>query len=263
MHHFVSKILIVILPLIAEAQRSQDKNELLNWCLDAKHHKTAPGPESSLFEQCTPWKNRSCCTEETTKKLHESNPYNFNYDHCPGKKMSEDCHRHFLQDHCFYECSPNVGPWVVSETRSWRKERYWKVPLCASDCQIWFNSCANDYTCTDNWSRNFDWINSTDKCSSGSKCRTNVCPKGATCQTIREIYGNAQTFCDTVWDNSWKYTNNSRPCMRLWFDGTGGNPNDAVAQYYAHIISGAATCTYSVLWYTFQLMAIWHFNYIM
>jgi hypothetical protein len=27
--------------------------------------------------------------------------------------MSEGCKRHFIQDHCFYECSPNIRPWVV------------------------------------------------------------------------------------------------------------------------------------------------------
>jgi len=64
--------------------------------------------------QCTPWKNRSCCTHNTTRNAHHSNLYNFNYDHCSQKKnMSEDCKRHFRQDLCFYECSPNIGPWTV------------------------------------------------------------------------------------------------------------------------------------------------------
>ena len=64
--------------------------------------------------QCTPWKRRSCCTHNTTKNAHHSGLYNFNYDHCSQKKnMSEECKRHFLQDLCFYECSPNIGPWTV------------------------------------------------------------------------------------------------------------------------------------------------------
>jgi len=38
--------------------------------------------------------------------------YGFNYNHCgPGKEMSDRCRKHFVQDLCFYECSPNVGPW--------------------------------------------------------------------------------------------------------------------------------------------------------
>lgn len=64
--------------------------------------------------QCTPWKKRSCCTHDTTRNAHHSGLYNFNYDHCSQKKnMSEECRRHFRQDLCFYECSPNIGPWIV------------------------------------------------------------------------------------------------------------------------------------------------------
>jgi len=67
-----------------------------------------------LMFQCTPWKRRSCCTHNTTTNAHHSGLYNFNYDHCSHKKnMSEECRRHFIQDLCFYECSPNIGPWTV------------------------------------------------------------------------------------------------------------------------------------------------------
>jgi folate receptor len=38
--------------------------------------------------------------------------YGFNYNHCPNRKMSSKCLEHFVQDLCFYECSPNVGPWM-------------------------------------------------------------------------------------------------------------------------------------------------------
>lgn len=67
--------------------------------------------------QCTPWKTRACCTEEVTRKIHEDSLYSFNFNHCmhqTRKEMSPECHRHFKQDHCFYECSPNIGPFVVS-----------------------------------------------------------------------------------------------------------------------------------------------------
>jgi len=97
--------------------------------------------------------------------------------------------RHFTQDHCFYECSPNVGPWIVEviinssifqfvkiieyfkdyiislsfriqePDRSWRNQRYFGVPLCASDCNQWFNDCKHDLTCVENWSRGFTWKN--------------------------------------------------------------------------------------------------------
>ena len=82
--------------------------------------------------QCSPWANRSCCTHGTTKDIHgESQPFDF--DHCIGKApMSEKCRRHFNQDYCFYECSPNVGPWIVGVS-------YWSAVIHLFMC--------HPYTC--------------------------------------------------------------------------------------------------------------------
>jgi hypothetical protein len=33
-----------------------------------------------------------------------------------------------------------------------------------------------------------------------------------------------------VWDGSWKYTPDGQECMKIWFDGEKGNPNDRVAK---------------------------------
>lgn len=64
--------------------------------------------------QCTPWKEFSCCTHNISKTLHYGNLYNFDLNHCAHiKPMSPACKRHFIQDSCFYECEPNVRPWVV------------------------------------------------------------------------------------------------------------------------------------------------------
>lgn len=35
-------------------------------------------------------------------------------------------------------------------------------------------------------------------------------------------------FLLQVWDDSWKYTPDNQPCMKIWFDGEKGNPNDNV-----------------------------------
>lgn len=42
----------VILCMVNESftQLSNNRDELLNWCLDSKHHKKKPGKESELFE---------------------------------------------------------------------------------------------------------------------------------------------------------------------------------------------------------------------
>ena len=63
--------------------------------------------------QCAPWKDRSCCTDQITEDLH-INPtwHNFNWNHC-DPPLSSTCEAWMRQDLCFYECSPNVGPWLV------------------------------------------------------------------------------------------------------------------------------------------------------
>lgn len=112
--HLLYYILVFIwlLPFTFGSDKIHD--DILNTCLDGRFHKSKPGIEEELFSQCSPWKSRSCCTNATAKSLHEPNHYNFNLDHCAHKKpMSEECKKHFIQDLCFYECSPNVGHWLV------------------------------------------------------------------------------------------------------------------------------------------------------
>lgn len=125
-----------------------------------------------------------------------------------------------------------------------RRERYLDVPLCATDCDDWFKACRNDYTCTDNWTLNFEWRDGVNHCRNESECRT-----------FADVFQNASNFCERVrlfssgfinfltsllichllfcqvWDHSWKYTSNDHPCMRIWFDGEQGNPNEAVARW--------------------------------
>ncbi|EEC12101.1 folate-binding protein, putative [Ixodes scapularis] len=79
-----------------------------------------PGPESSLYGHCTPWKNEACCTENTTRDVHHTAMYGFSLDFCEeqtGQKMRDVCKKHFHRDLCFYECEPNIGPWVVKVFR--------------------------------------------------------------------------------------------------------------------------------------------------
>ncbi|XP_037089858.1 folate receptor beta-like [Pollicipes pollicipes] len=229
---------------VALCQLTTNLDTMLNWCLDGRHHKTRPGPEDQLHQECTPWRERACCTANTTRHLHTSNLYGFSYDHCPGKRMSAQCRRHFVRDLCFHECSPNIGPWVAKVDMKIRNERFFKVPLCASQCIDWYEDCKHDFTCTDNWSRNFRWKNGT-----------NHCPAGAQCFTFAEVYGNAQRFCETVWDHSWKYTEDDQPCMQIWFQSARGNPNEAVARLHA-ILHSAAPRTAPVGWLAVLLLLL-------
>lgn len=65
-----------------------------------------------LPSQCSPWKKNSCCSTNTSQEAHKdiSYLYRFNWDHCGT--MAAECKRHFIQDTCLYECSPNLGPWI-------------------------------------------------------------------------------------------------------------------------------------------------------
>ncbi|KAL5011671.1 hypothetical protein ScPMuIL_010222 [Solemya velum] len=211
-------------------------SDRLNVCIDSKNHKSEPGPETALFDKCSPWTNRSCCTESITKDLHASPAwYNFNWNHCP-ELLSTACRGHFIQDLCFYECSPNVGPWAVQVNQTFRKERFQHVPLCQSECSSWFNDCKEDYTCTKNWGKDFSW-----------ETGTNKCPLGSSCKKFKDVYNDSIEFCETIWDYSWKVVPQSEPCMVLWFDKNSENPNDRVAAL--KVGSGADHIDFSHLTY--------------
>ena len=42
-----------------------------------------------------------------------------------------------------------------------RKERFYKVPLCEQECNLWWNDCRNDFTCVKNWETDFNWATGT------------------------------------------------------------------------------------------------------
>lgn len=171
-------------------QLSRDPEELLNWCLDGQNHKEQPGPEDQLHSHCVPWTNHSCCTTNTTQWIHQPdfNMYNFNWDHCADTKpMSESCHNAFVKDLCFYECEPHLGAWGVKDKKKMRKERFENVPVCATDCDIWYSSCKEDFTCVSNWAKNFTW-----------KGGINICPANSACRPFSEVFGDSKTFCENV-----------------------------------------------------------------
>ncbi|OQV21560.1 putative Folate receptor gamma [Hypsibius exemplaris] len=171
---------------------------------------------------CSAWASRSCCTRDTAKHISRNASdgtwLNFDWDHCGDKlPLSPKCRKHFVDDLCFYECSPNTGPWIISDLRTIRKERFFSVPLCRSECDAWFEDCQGDFTCTDNWAKNFVWTQGK-----------NSCPNGSQCRTFKDIFGTSKRFCETVFDGSFKYADDTQPCMKLSFDGVNGNPNEAV-----------------------------------
>ncbi|XP_017345945.1 folate receptor isoform X2 [Ictalurus punctatus] len=218
--------------------------EKLNMCMDAKHHKTEPGPEGELYQQCAPWRENACCTANTSAEAHEDNSYlyNFNWNHCGV--MSKKCKEHFIQDTCFYECSPHLGPWIQPADDTWRKARILDVPLCLEDCNSWYNDCKNDVTCKENWHKGWNWTSGT-----------NHCPAGAQCQKWTEVFPTAQSMCEKIWSNSYKYTTytkDSGRCMHMWF--TGQNPNTKVAEFYLN--QGSRTETAKITSLTLSLAVL-------
>lgn len=207
--------------------------DYMDQCMDGKHHKKDPGPEGNLYGKCSPWQSKSCCTVNVSEAAHmdQSYLYNFDWNHCGV--MSDECKTHFIHDTCFYECSPNLGPWIQWVDQSWRKERIVDVPLCIEDCETWYKDCSGEYTCMENWHKGWDW-------STGM----NRCPAGKGCRKFTDVFPSAKDFCEKVWSNSYKYTThkrNSGLCMQLWFENGTANPNVAVAKYYADLLNSAET----------------------
>ncbi|XP_065491358.1 folate receptor gamma-like [Caloenas nicobarica] len=201
------------------------RDSLLNVCMDAKHHKTEPGPEGELYGQCAPWRDNACCTANTSVEAHrdQSYLYNFNWDHCGA--MSQKCKRHFIQDTCLYECDPNLGPWIDQTDTSWRRERILHVPLCREDCEQWWDDCQDSVTCKANWHKGWNWTSGT-----------NQCPHGAMCQKFKFVFPTPADLCEELWSHSYRYTTYHRGsgrCIQMWFDPALGNPNVAVARFYA------------------------------
>uniref|UniRef100_A0A8C3W4Q0 Folate receptor-like domain-containing protein n=1 Tax=Catagonus wagneri TaxID=51154 RepID=A0A8C3W4Q0_9CETA len=92
--------LLLLLGLVAAVWGAQARTDLLNVCMEAKHHKPVPGPEDNLHGQCSPWRKNACCSVNTSLEAHKdiSYLYRFNWDHCG--KMEPACKRHFIQDTC-------------------------------------------------------------------------------------------------------------------------------------------------------------------
>ena len=144
---------------------------------------------------------------------------------------------HFIQDTCFHECSPHLGPWIQEVNQTWRKERVVDVPLCMEDCHSWWEDCKNDYTCKSDWHKGWDW-------SSGN----NKCPKNSECRIWTEVYPTPKAMCEQIWSKSYLYTTDTKTsgrCMQLWF--TGPNPNKKVAEYYINNAQQHKSFTLSML----------------
>ena len=226
----VCYVLLSLFVVITSSQAVTDEeiDEFLNVCIDAKYHKSKPGPEADVFNKtfhCTPWKGHACCTANTMYNIREDGAlslYNMHWDQCKTV-MSPKCRRYFEIDTCMYECSPYMKPWITVDPNSkkTRKERFTNVPICKSDCDAWFDACKDDLTCSDNWGNFTTW-----------NWKTGMCKME--CKTFKEYFGNPEKFCNKIFNFSWKYTEGKagEDCMTLWPNGT-TNINENVARKHA------------------------------
>lgn len=56
------------------------------------------------------------------------------------------------------------------------------------------------------------------------------------CQKFKFVFPTAADLCEQIWSHSYRYTHHHRGsgrCIQMWFDPVQGNPNIAVARYYA------------------------------
>ena len=150
---------------------------------------------------------------------------------------------------------------------SWRRQRILNVPLCREDCEQWWEDCRDASTCKVNWHKGWNWSTGTPPDPKPTRPQshptpnppnpkatrpqshptpkpptarvhagTNQCPRGAMCQKFKYVFPTPADLCEKLWSHSYRYTTERRGggrCIQMWFDPIEGNPNVAVAQYYA------------------------------
>ncbi|XP_013408667.1 riboflavin-binding protein-like [Lingula anatina] len=143
--------------------------------------KTVASPEPDL--ECPSFREKSCCNTNSTADFLENHVWELMYEHPDFDHLDQ-------------------------------------APICASQCEEWWDACKEEYTCHRNWITDMDW---------GGE-EINSCKEGSVCKKYKEFYSSAADFCNTIWHNAYKVVPDSEPCMVFTFDTSKPNPNTAVAQ---------------------------------
>ncbi|BES90734.1 Folate receptor [Nesidiocoris tenuis] len=201
---FATTIAIVVVGSTAVPRLEEDLKPEERWdrprCLDTARHKSSPSLEEELYKTCNVYGGSSCCTNETAVTVHTGELYNFEKLTCQNS-LSPKCKNFFLKDACFFECSPDIARWaVIGEDK---QEFVKDVPLCRSDCENWFEACADATTCTTNWRAAHDDPNFS--CIGDNK----------NCQTFKKKFGTAETFCREIWGKSYDVVSDTDRCVKI------------------------------------------------
>lgn len=143
--------------------KHKDEDDFLG---NVAHPEYDPGD----FTVCQPWKERSCCKPETVNTVDTiKNLYGprWIWDKCGA--LSPACDKFYLEESCFYECSPNAGLYrqfrsstqaathtaqtggvVANASNASHADADWqitKMPIKASYWDAWHAACKDDVIC--------------------------------------------------------------------------------------------------------------------
>ncbi|XP_065828985.1 folate receptor gamma-like [Oscarella lobularis] len=170
------------------------------------YHKPEPSNETSanFTGACATWKSHSCCTTQTAQLIDargDRDLYDFHWDDCDT--ISPACEYYLKAESCFYECSPDLGPYSAGGG----KIRH--VPICADYCDAWFEACRSIKLCAANWLEDFV----QEKNGTRYHC---VNRTQAACRTFEQTYTNGKGLCEIMWGQSFRYeTSTSATCFRM------------------------------------------------
>ncbi|XP_059042301.1 sperm-egg fusion protein Juno isoform X2 [Mustela nigripes] len=240
---------LLLLGLWTVAPPTWAGDELLNVCMNTKHHKREPGPEDQLYKECNPWRGNACCRADTSLNTHLDLPllYNFSLHHCGV--MLPDCEKHFLQAICLYQCSPNLGPWIQKAAQS---EAGLGQKLERQLPQAMLLAFLSPAMPVSSWTR-AGQASEFWRCpcagrtvSSGGKTAARLTlakPTGmagtglrAFCHPFPHYFPTPVDLCEKIWSHSFKASpehRNSGQCLQKWFEPAQGNPNVAVTRLFA------------------------------
>ena len=195
-------------------------HEVEGVCLPGMRHKPKPTPEDDSYKACHVFKNSSCCTSKFTNQLALNVVQkigNFSWTLCGGN-LSRRCQDYMVGVECFYSCSPYVGLWADPKYN----QSFNNAPVCSDYCDNWYDACKDDLSCARNWIFDFNYT------ADGH----NVCKRN--CTTFKELYKDGKELCETMWDDSFKYTQNQDLCLHFRYNSL-HNPNkDVVQKIFGH-----------------------------
>ncbi|CAK8681064.1 unnamed protein product [Clavelina lepadiformis] len=177
-------------------------------CPKTNYGKDEPSKEENLYA-CKQYQCQSCCGENITMELAQvplQQIGNVNMDQCSEKHhpLSGACSDEWTYIECFYQCSPNLFPWIGP------LKKLHNIPICAKFCDNWFNLCAADYTCV---AGEGNWLTGLDKGFNEDGTAKNPCKGGVSCRNYTQVYGSGEKLCNTVWGDLFKYTTDEEHCV--------------------------------------------------